>query len=215
MSNKYSQSKIYEIVCNKTGKRYIGSSCEDLLSQRLANHRSNFKRFKNKKLQGYTTSFSVLEGGDYYINLLEKVNATCKDELLARERHYINTMTCVNKFRPLRKNKEYYKDNIVVITAKKSVKNDCECSGKYRTDNKVHHLKTNKHINYIIEKDLKDKSILVDLSFKGESPTFPLGINGMHQMHNGASNYAIHIGEPILDLAHNILHICPCCKNVF
>ena len=125
-NNKYSLGKVYELVCNKTGKKYIGSTCEELLSQRLANHRNNFKRYKNDKKQKYTTSYIILEGNDYYINLLEKVNATCKDELLARERHYINTIECVNKQKPLRTGKEYYKDNIVEITAKKSINNnDC------------------------------------------------------------------------------------------
>lgn len=196
MENKYALGKIYEIVCNKTGKRYVGSTCEELLSQRLANHRNCFKRFKSEKKQGYTTSFEILEGEDFYINLLEKVNATCKDELLARERHYINTLTCVNKHKPLRTPSEYYKDNIVEITAKKSVKNNCECLGKYRTDNKVHHLKTEKHINYIIEKNLKDKGILIESIFKGA--------NGMHSSH---------ISEPILE--QHILNICSCCGEVF
>lgn len=164
MENKFSKAKVYEIVCNKTNKRYIGSTCEELLSQRLANHRNCFKRYNSEKKQGYTTSFIILEGGDFYINLIEKVNATCKDELLARERHYINTLNCVNKHKPLRTGKEYYKDNIVEITAKKSKKINCECLGKYRLDNKVHHFKTEKHINYIIEKDLKEKDILIDLS---------------------------------------------------
>lgn len=203
MENKYSLGKVYEIVCNKTGKRYIGSSCEDLLSQRLANHRNNFKRYKNQKTQGYTTSFAVLEGGDFYINLLEKVNATCKDELLARERHYINTLPCVNKYKPLRKPCEYYKDNIVEITAKKSVKHICDCSGKYRTDNKVHHLKTDKHINYVIKKDLKDKGIFIDLSTDEKI------------MEDHKKNH-IHIGEEIVcDYAQNILNICSCCGDVF
>ena len=203
MENKYSLGKVYEIVCNKTGKRYIGSTCEELLSQRLANHRNCFKRFKNNKIQGYTTSFSVLEGGDFYINLLEKVNATCKDELLARERHFINTLSCVNKHRPLRTSKEYYKDNIKEITLKKSVKNICECSGKYRTDNRVHHLKTDKHIKYIenrIMKDLKNKGILIDLLSDDEEE----------------NNKHIHIGEEIvMDAGHNILNICSCCGSVF
>jgi hypothetical protein len=203
MENKYSLGKVYEIVCNKTGKKYIGSTCEELLSQRLANHRNCFKRYKNEKKQGYTTSFAVLEGGDFYINLLEKVNATCKDELLARERHYINTIECVNKLRPLRKRCEYYKDNIVAITEKKSTRHICECSGKYRTDNKAHHLKTDKHINYMIEKDLKDKGVLIDLSTNEKI------MEDYNKTH-------IHIGEEIIcDLAMNDIQICICCGKVF
>lgn len=203
MENKFSKGKVYEIVCNKTGKKYIGSTCEELLSQRLANHRNCFKRYKNEKKQGYTTSFIILESDDFYINLLEKVNATCKDELLARERHYINTIECVNKHKPLRKPKEYYKDNIVEITSKKSVKHNCECTGKYRNDNKVHHYKSLKHQNYMknkdIENDLKNKGIFVDLSTDEKI----------------IKNH-IHIGDKIdMDYSHNILNICSCCSKVF
>lgn len=200
MSN-YNNGKVYEIVCNKTGKKYIGSTCKELLSQRLSNHKASYKSYKNK-IGNFSTSFIILEGDDYYINLLEKVNASCKDELLARERHYINTIDCVNKTRPLRSKKDYYKDNIEIITAKKSVITLCECGGKYRHDNKVHHLKTNKHINYLIEKDLKDKCIFIDLSTTEN-------ILEEDKKHIHISN------EIILDPALNILNICDCCGNVF
>jgi hypothetical protein len=164
--NKYSLAKVYEIVCNKTGKRYVGSTCELTLSRRLSFHKSNYKRYVNKNSIAFTTSFHILEGEDFYINLLEKVNATCKDELLARERHFINTLTCVNKCIPLRSASEYYKDNIEEITAKKSEKINCECGGYHRKDNKVHHLKTDKHITHLqniyYEKDLKEKGILIE-----------------------------------------------------
>jgi len=194
VNNKYSLGKVYEIVCNITDQRYIGSTCEEFLSQRLANHRGSFKRYKNNHIneikQNYSTSYKILEGDNYYINLLEIVNASCKDELLARERYYINTLTCVNKCIPLRTKKEYYKDNIKEITEKKSVNNICECGGKYRTDNKVHHLKTIKHNNF-----LKEKETLNDLNYL-EDFGCDVGIKG----HNGPNCYAIPISSHSLNL---------------
>ena len=112
--SKYNNAKVYEIICNISGKRYIGSTCETLLCRRLAGHVSMYKKWQ-KKLGLYYSSFQILEKNDYYINLLEKVNCLIKDELLSRERHYINTLECVNKNIPLRTSKEYYQDNITTI----------------------------------------------------------------------------------------------------
>lgn len=215
-NNKYSLGKVYELVCYNTGKKYIGSTCEDLLSQRLANHKGCYKRyknnFKNEIKQNYSTSFIILEGNNYYINLLEKVNAKCKDELLARERHYINTMTCVNKCIPLRTNKEYYKDNIKDITAKKSVMNFCDCGGRYRTDNKVHHLKSKKHNNFLKEKeilnDLKEKGIFIDLS-TNEKILENNALNFEIEILNELPDYSI---ELVQDFAGNNLKMCKNCK---
>ena len=45
----YQQGKIYKIVCNMTGMVYVGSTCEQRLSQRLARHVLNYKKFLNAK----------------------------------------------------------------------------------------------------------------------------------------------------------------------
>jgi hypothetical protein len=81
---RYQNGKIYNIVCNITGKVYIGSTCKKLLSQRLAGHVSDFKGWKDGKRHNIT-SFQILEGGDYYIELLELVPCNSKDELLIKE----------------------------------------------------------------------------------------------------------------------------------
>lgn len=187
--NKYSLGlgKVYEIVCNVTGNKYIGATCEERLSARLASHKSAFNRFINGKTDNYITSFEILKENDYYINLLEKVTCNTKDELKARERYYINTVPCVNKNKPLRTSKEYYKDNFVIINAKKSVKNICECGGKYRTDNKSYHSVTDKHYNYMAEK-MTNETInnYIDLT---------------------CLNNGLIIGEVIEDYSHNLIVI--------
>ena len=59
------------------------------------------------------------------ITLLEDVSCSSKNELLAREAHYIRTMKCVNKKIPNRSRKEYKTDNKEIIRIK-----DKEYKGK-------------------------------------------------------------------------------------
>ena len=51
----------------------------------------------------FTTSFKILENNNYYIELIELFECTCKDELCARESYYIKSLECVNKVIPGRK----------------------------------------------------------------------------------------------------------------
>lgn len=104
----YSQAKIYKIVDNTNGTIYVGSTCEPTLARRLAGHVGSYKSYLNGQYH-YVTSFKILENNNYEIVLLEKCDGvTSKDELKLRERHYIETLTCVNKYIPLRTTKEYY-----------------------------------------------------------------------------------------------------------
>ena len=86
----YNNSKIYKIepICDHDeGDIYIGSTTKQYLSQRMDNHRSDYKRWKNNKF----TKVRVFEIFDKYsvsncqIVLIETVNAESKDELLARK----------------------------------------------------------------------------------------------------------------------------------
>jgi hypothetical protein len=86
---RYQNGKIYKIVCNITGKQYIGSTCKTL-SQRLSGHKSDYKRFNEGK-SGNTKSFDILKEEDYDIVLIEVYPCNTKDELHKRERHYIET----------------------------------------------------------------------------------------------------------------------------
>jgi predicted GIY-YIG superfamily endonuclease len=115
----YSQAKVYKIVDNTNGNIYVGSTCEPTLARRLSGHVSNYKTYLNGK-GCYYTSYQILENNNYEIVLIEKCeNITTRDELKARERHYIETLTCVNKVIPLRTTKERREDNRDVILKKK------------------------------------------------------------------------------------------------
>jgi hypothetical protein len=117
MPNNYSRGKIYKIVCRKTDKQYIGSTTEPTLARRLAGHRCDIKRWKNGEF-AFVSSFSVMEENDYYIELVELVPCSSKDELLVRERFHIQNNECVNKCVPLRTHKEWCEENRKQINEK-------------------------------------------------------------------------------------------------
>jgi hypothetical protein len=101
----YKNSKIYKIVDNTNGNIYIGSTTQPTLAKRLAQHRIDYK----KQLNGGSnnlTSFKILENNDYSIFLLEEYPCETKDQLLARERYYIESNECVNKVIPTRNKNE-------------------------------------------------------------------------------------------------------------
>ena len=118
----YQQGKIYKIVCNITGEVYVGSTCMPTLAKRLADHRSDLKRFNDGKMNNIVSSFKIIERGNYYIDLLESYPCSSRDELLKKEREYFDKIECVNKYRPyitreehreqaLKNNREYQQDN--------------------------------------------------------------------------------------------------------
>jgi len=93
----YADGKIYKIVCNESGLQYYGSTTQKL-SSRLAKHRDMYVRYLRTELN-YITSYKVLENNDYSIVLVEMFPCTCKDELLGRERHHVDSNVCVSKNR--------------------------------------------------------------------------------------------------------------------
>ena len=159
----YKQGKIYKIECNVTGLIYIVSTCKKKLSQRMSEHRSNYrKHMKGKKK--YLSSFKVMENNDYDIILIEDFPCNSKDQLFARERYYTNEIECVN----IRKNqgrclelgkkeydkerkKEYRDKNTEKIKIRSKKKFTCPCGGKYTCSNKSFHIKTKMHQKYLEE----------------------------------------------------------------
>lgn len=117
MTERYKNGKIYRIVCNQTGLQYIGSTCKQL-HKRMWDHKACYKSWV-KGEYGYISSFEVIKGGDYTIVLVEDYPCERKEQLMSRERYYIETMTCVNRTMPIssieqtkQKQKEYYLENI-------------------------------------------------------------------------------------------------------
>jgi hypothetical protein len=153
----YQSGKIYRI--DGGGLTYIGSTTKNYLCDRLALHKSDYNRFLIGK-RNYITSFEILKTDNYRIELIESFPCDSKDELTAREGHFIRTMDCVNNQIAGRTKKEYYQDNKNEISQrhkqyyqdnkeKQQKRHECECGGKYTHANKSIHLKTKKHQNYL------------------------------------------------------------------
>ena len=96
----YSNGKVYKLMCDTTKKFYIGSTTLRLC-QRLAQHKRDFIAYSQNKKR-YSTSYEILENGNYQIVLLENVKCNNREELLQRERFYIENMECVNRCIPIR-----------------------------------------------------------------------------------------------------------------
>ena len=90
-------------------------------------------------------SFDLFDKYDFdncVISVIENVNVNTKEELLQKERYYIQSMKCVNKFIPLRTQKEHYIDNIEhakyirKIYYENHKKESAEYQKKWREENK-------------------------------------------------------------------------------
>lgn len=153
----YQQGKIYKIVCNVTGKVYYGSTIEPTLARRLSNHRQSFK--KNKEGTGdILTSSKILENNNYTIVLVELYPCNSKDELLMRERYWIDNFECVNKCRPIINKDEKKQRNMLYNKQYRQIhsKITCECGKIICGYSIARHKKTKIHIEFIQSKIIEN-----------------------------------------------------------
>tara|TARA_R110000772_G_C13250317_1_gene434478 strand:+ start:106 stop:681 length:576 start_codon:yes stop_codon:yes gene_type:complete len=101
----YENGKIYKIVNDKINITYFGSTTQKL-SRRMVAHRSSFN-----KLGGCNTYDKFGNINDCKIYLIELYPSNSKEELLKRERYYIENFECINSNIPGRTKEEYYKIN--------------------------------------------------------------------------------------------------------
>ena len=87
---------IYEIVCNETNEKYIGSTFTSL-SRRLVSHKYN---------KGRCSSKDIIDRGNFTIKVIESLENPSKEELLLREKHHINNNICVNIINPIQTKEE-------------------------------------------------------------------------------------------------------------
>ena len=167
----YQKSKIYKLVSDHTDEIYIGSTCQKLC-HRLSQHARDFREGKNK-----CTCKNMFELGKVKIVLIENVPCDSKEELYKRERHYIETMVCVNKCIPGRTKAENYQDkkehyqkksndryhaktedilkqqneyrlkNKDKIKERKKLRTICDCGLDVAKDHISRHKKTKKHLD--------------------------------------------------------------------
>lgn len=98
--------KIYEIVCNISGERYIGSTNIKDIRQRISKHK--YQKCSSKQ---------ILDRNDYKVNILENYVCDTRKELLQKEQCYIDNTENINKqdavckLTPSEKTKEWQKNN--------------------------------------------------------------------------------------------------------
>ena len=85
------QGLIYEIICNETNERYIGSTFEPTVARRIAAHRAKSNDCCSKQ---------IICRGNYSYGLLETVLVNSRDELRMKEREWFDKLPNINKFKP-------------------------------------------------------------------------------------------------------------------
>jgi hypothetical protein len=148
----YKLGKIYKLIDNTNGNIYVGSTCEPMLSRRLAGHVKSYKAWQNGKYN-YVTSFEVIKNNNYDIVLIEAFPCNDKEELHKKERYFIESMKCINKYIPTRtgkeSNKEYYLLHADEMKKQKRTIINCLCGASIKKGSKAKHEKTEKHKSYI------------------------------------------------------------------
>ena len=131
---------IYEIVCNITGERYIGSSFRSL----------NFRLYEHIDKDNTTSSKQIINRGDYTETELEIFYTRFKLARLLKEQYWMDNTENINikraytskKLRNQLRKKERDKRKLQV-----SIK--CPCGGQYKHSFKAKHFKTKRHMRYI------------------------------------------------------------------
>ena len=130
----YAQAKVYRLVNNVDGKEYVGSTCNPL-HKRKAGHKRDATKSPNQPVYSHLNTIGW-ENVD--IILIENYPCSSKEELHARERHWIETLKPVlNQAIPTRTPKERYQANKQEITQKMAQKyqaNKAKFSQKYQTN---------------------------------------------------------------------------------
>jgi len=90
----YRLGKIYQLTIEDLV--YIGATTQPMLSLRLGQHKTAYKRWVNGNKK-YMTSFKLFKLGTPTIELLELYPCNSKDELHAREGQHQRLNVCVNK----------------------------------------------------------------------------------------------------------------------
>lgn len=160
---------IYKIVSEKGPKCYIGSTRKRYLSNRWADHKSDYRR---QKVMWCASKLLFDEYGmeNCRCELIEEVEFKEKEEYLMRERYWIeNTPDCVNRNkkpiasdeeqlqRARKRRKELYQEqkqsDPVKVQERQKIINDrrpkekilCECGDYYSYTHKTRHFTTKKH----------------------------------------------------------------------
>lgn len=136
--NKYQNGKIYKITSKQTDDVYIGSTIQTLPC-RLQGHKTKYKCDKS------ASSKALMKYDDVIIELVELYPCETREDLLWRERYWIENTKCINVDSPIRTKEErkvyiikYCEDNKTRRNEsnKKRYLNKIDDIKKYRAENK-------------------------------------------------------------------------------
>lgn len=99
---KYENGVIYKLVNGSTEDVYYGSSCNNL-NCRKSQHKHVYKKYLVGE-HHYCSSFDLFDPdiNDVEIEVVENYPCDTKQQLLHRERYYIENFPCVNRQVPIR-----------------------------------------------------------------------------------------------------------------
>jgi len=144
----YSTGKIYRLVATGTEDVYVGSTCATL-ERRLWHHNHTVVNPKQKK----TTACKLYEGGrTVAIELIEDFPCTTKQELLVRERYWMEASpTAVNRNTPgglgwKEARERRAEEHQAYMAAFRATDYECECGAKIKRCEKARHERSAKHI---------------------------------------------------------------------
>ena len=157
----YSKGKIYNIVCNITGETYYGSTVQKIC-KRMNGHRNKNNECLSKQ---------IIERGDYHYGLVEDYKCDNLEQLLMRERYYVDNNDCVNKVCPIRTKEElaakkaadakaYREENKEEIVAKAKA---------YREENKEEIAAYQKVYNQVYQQENKEELTAYRKAYREEN----------------------------------------------
>jgi hypothetical protein len=138
----FKNGKIYEIVCNKTGWVYVGSTAEKRFSSRMSKHRADFKMWKNGTRKSPCKSSLIIDNGDYTERVIEYYECTDKIELMKRETHWYHIYKETHGELLVNKQVPYYTTSESRKEAKKE--QDKKGNKKWYEENKEWKMELNK-----------------------------------------------------------------------
>ena len=159
----YQNAKIYKIVSDFTDKIYIGSTCSPL-SKRHYEHKQKSVRYTRLN-KSYITSHELIKLGETQIELIEDYPCDRKEQLNAREAHYIRLykenvvnkqMLGVDKEKRAQHLKQYKQENKETIL---------EQHKQYLQANKEKIAEQKRHYNQSIKNAKINKILLYELPF--------------------------------------------------